>query len=218
MKQTFFNLPAARQAEIRKVCLEEFISRGYDLASINRMVKKLGIAKGSFYNYTDSKAELYLYFLKEIFTETASLQDSGDTYTTRDLFDRSGELLARSMHLYRKKPLHFRLILQAELDTGATIYPEAHKLRRQLSPDKSALFENIDWALYRFPKEEVIAIFIWLTRGLRDDLKQCMNSGMDIDELEVLTRKRLQLYRTCLSGGIYKINIEQTRAGTETRG
>ncbi|NIV34346.1 MAG: TetR family transcriptional regulator, partial [Anaerolineae bacterium] len=48
-KDTFFNLPEDKRALICKVALEEFGEYAFDQASINRIVAKAGIAKGSFY-------------------------------------------------------------------------------------------------------------------------------------------------------------------------
>ena len=50
-KDTFFNLPEDKRALICKVALEEFGEYTFDQASINRIVAKAGIAKGSFYQY-----------------------------------------------------------------------------------------------------------------------------------------------------------------------
>lgn len=64
MKTTFANLPAAKQESFLQVAFEEFSSHTYNDASVSRIVKKLGIAKGSFYQYFDDKKALY-FFLKE---------------------------------------------------------------------------------------------------------------------------------------------------------
>ena len=62
--KTFFNLKTERQREIIDVCLEEFGFNDYNEASLNRIIKKLGIAKGSFYRYFENKKDLYEYLIK----------------------------------------------------------------------------------------------------------------------------------------------------------
>ena len=63
-KSTFTNLPAAKQATFVQAAFEEFSTHTFNDASISRIVKKLGIAKGSIYQYFDDKKDLY-FFLKE---------------------------------------------------------------------------------------------------------------------------------------------------------
>lgn len=64
-KSTFYNLSQDRKNSITGICYEEFAKRGYDRASISRIVRKLNIAKGSFYRYFESKEELYQYLMDQ---------------------------------------------------------------------------------------------------------------------------------------------------------
>lgn len=59
MQDTFINLPEAKQERILNVALLEFASYGYDNASTNRIIKNLGISKGSLFKYFASKLDLY---------------------------------------------------------------------------------------------------------------------------------------------------------------
>jgi len=64
-RSTFYNLPQERQEEIIRTCFEEFANHAYENASVSRIVLKLGIAKGSFYRYFESKKELYLFLIDQ---------------------------------------------------------------------------------------------------------------------------------------------------------
>ena len=61
--QTFLNLSEERQQEILNASYEEFALNTYSTASLSNIIKKLNLAKGSFYRYFPSKKELYLYLL-----------------------------------------------------------------------------------------------------------------------------------------------------------
>lgn len=61
---TFLNLSEAKQKEFTQAALAEFSSNLYDTASINTIIKNLGIARGSVYRYFKDKLDLWLY-LKE---------------------------------------------------------------------------------------------------------------------------------------------------------
>jgi len=55
----FENLDSATQEHLIQVAAEEFAERGYEGASVNRIIARAGISKGSLYYYFDDKADLY---------------------------------------------------------------------------------------------------------------------------------------------------------------
>ena len=68
-KETFFNLPEEKRQRILDLAIAEFSTHDYQNASISRIVAEAGIAKGSFYQYFEDKADLYRYLLDLIFQE-----------------------------------------------------------------------------------------------------------------------------------------------------
>jgi TetR/AcrR family transcriptional regulator len=60
---TFLNLSSERQKEIVDVAFLEFTGNDYQNASLSAIVKALGLAKGSFYRYFNSKKDLYIYLI-----------------------------------------------------------------------------------------------------------------------------------------------------------
>ncbi|MCY6484526.1 TetR/AcrR family transcriptional regulator [Clostridium aestuarii] len=63
-KQTFFNLSEERQKEITDISLKEFSSNTFEIASMNSIINEVGVAKGSFYRYFETKKDLYLFLLE----------------------------------------------------------------------------------------------------------------------------------------------------------
>lgn len=61
--KTFHNLPNKKKADILQACFEEFALHNYEKASLSHIVKKLGIAKGSMYQYFKNKHGLYYYLI-----------------------------------------------------------------------------------------------------------------------------------------------------------
>lgn len=57
--QTFENLPGEKRQRVLDESLREFAEHGYHQASINRIVARLGIAKGSVFQYFGSKEGLF---------------------------------------------------------------------------------------------------------------------------------------------------------------
>lgn len=62
-KETFKNLPEDKKNYIIQVAIDEFYEYGYELASISRIVKLSGIAKGSFYQYFEGKEDLFKHII-----------------------------------------------------------------------------------------------------------------------------------------------------------
>lgn len=60
-KTTFDKLKEEKKERIIDAFIKEFSTHRYDDASLSRVVKQLGIAKGSIYQYFEDKLDLYLY-------------------------------------------------------------------------------------------------------------------------------------------------------------
>ena len=63
-KDTFFNLPEEKRQRIMDLAVAEFAANPYEVASISDIVRKAGIAKGSFYQYFEDKKDLYIYLIE----------------------------------------------------------------------------------------------------------------------------------------------------------
>ncbi len=94
-KDTFFNLPEEKRERVIRVALEEFAEHGYAQASVSRMVRRAGIAKGSMYQYFDDKKDLYLYLVRLAGEAKVRFMAQERPPAGRDFFDDfRGQLLA----------------------------------------------------------------------------------------------------------------------------
>lgn len=62
-KETFNKLSQQKRERFIQIALKEFANHNFETASITKIVKELGIAKGSVYQYFEDKLDLWL-FLK----------------------------------------------------------------------------------------------------------------------------------------------------------
>ncbi|MBX2906024.1 MAG: TetR/AcrR family transcriptional regulator [Taibaiella sp.] len=103
--KTFENLPIERKVEIINACLEEFALHDYDVASLSNIVARLGLAKGSFYRYFDSKKSLYLFLLNHCIDtriqHDAHIIDRGE----QDFFELMVQHFAAKISYDKKFPL-----------------------------------------------------------------------------------------------------------------
>lgn len=64
-KRTFLNLAEEKREQFMQQCMIEFSSHEYDKASVSAIVRELGIAKGSVYQYFENKKALWLYLRQQ---------------------------------------------------------------------------------------------------------------------------------------------------------
>jgi TetR/AcrR family transcriptional regulator len=86
-KQTFKNLTIERQEEILLTAFEEFALNGYKSASLSVIIKKLELAKGSFYRYFSSKKDLFKYLIEEGIKRRLKTLDDLIKNESNDFFD-----------------------------------------------------------------------------------------------------------------------------------
>lgn len=149
-KSTFLNLDVERQKQILDVALLEFTLNDYQNASLSKIISNLGLAKGSFYRYFDSKQDLYVYLLK---------------YTTDFRFDDINELTShKSLSLYEVILENFRM--KISFDKQYPLYSGfAYRVMREPCKDvayiKAELWQSvlgiIKSILHRFVGEDQLS-------------------------------------------------------------
>ena len=65
-KNTFFNLPAEKRNKIIEAAIGEFSKTHYQKVTIDNIVNRADISKGSFYQYFKDKDDLYKYLFSQI--------------------------------------------------------------------------------------------------------------------------------------------------------
>lgn len=86
-KQTFQNLPEDKKKKILEAAKNEFSRVSVTEASINNIVTNAGIARGSFYQYFESKEDLLLYMVSKASQKVKQLvekkiKENGDIFET----------------------------------------------------------------------------------------------------------------------------------------
>jgi AcrR family transcriptional regulator len=124
-KETFFNLPEAKRKAILDAALEEFAAYPYDQASVNRIVARAGIPKGSFYQYFENKKDLYLYLLQQSGeVKFAYLTPILNDPAGRDFFTLLRDLYAAGIQFAVENPRDAALGKRLMASRGTPIYAE----------------------------------------------------------------------------------------------
>lgn len=113
-KPTFLNLEEEKRSLIITAALEEFSERTFDEASVNTIVNRAKIAKGSLYQYFEDKVELYLYLIEIAGEKKLSyLEGCGSCMDAREFFECFAELMVRGCEFDMDNPLHSKLLYRA---------------------------------------------------------------------------------------------------------
>jgi AcrR family transcriptional regulator len=130
-KKTFFNLPEEKQKRVLETAIEEFSEKGYGGASINLIVSKLGIAKGSIYQYFTNKKSLFLHifdYAVELIRKTLKQVKN----ETRDapVFERIKKSLLAGVDFIEWHPSIYRIYLKIMFEREAPFRQELlHRIR-----------------------------------------------------------------------------------------
>ncbi len=112
-KSTFANLPEEKQQRIIIVALHEFAEYGFQQASLNRIVKELGIAKGSLYQYFKNKEDLFLYVF-QCFTLLVKQSVRNEVLAAQEasFFGHVRAILWAGIHFINSHPDYFQIYLR----------------------------------------------------------------------------------------------------------
>lgn len=110
---TFQNLPADKQERILDAALSEFADKGYARASVNSLVSRLGIAKGSIFQYFADKPGLFQHVFDFAVSRVKNhLRAVRDQSRGQDVFERIGMSLLAGLDLIESNPRLFQLYLR----------------------------------------------------------------------------------------------------------
>ncbi len=119
--ETWWNLEERKRLAIIQASITEFAQSNYAQASLSQIVKEVGIAKGSMYQYFADKEELYLYIVQLASDHMmAELQQRIPlaVFATGDLFKILREYFAITVTVAQEYPYESALIQRAFQDSG----------------------------------------------------------------------------------------------------
>ncbi len=108
-KNTFRNLPDDKQRRITVAAVHEFAKYGFKQASVNRIVKETGIAKGSLYQYFTGKEALYLHVFTDFIALVKQTVKENETSGDVEVFSRIRFVINTGLRFIKSHPEYFRL-------------------------------------------------------------------------------------------------------------
>ena len=187
MNFQFDRLNPEKKERIINAALKEFAQNGYEKASTNEIIKEAEIAKGSLFNYFNSKKELYLFLLDyvtKIIEEIYSKVDWNET----DLFERIRQTGFVKFEIYKKYPQAFDFMKRAAHEGAPEVRTEIEALTKDLiSSGLERGYQNIDFSKFRtdLDLEKIKKIINWTMLGFAEEQRDKIDSFQDVTE-EVL--------------------------------
>ncbi len=140
-KDTFFNLPQDKRALICDVAVDEFAEYSFAQASVNRIVAKAGIAKGSFYQYFKDKQDLFLYVWQLIGEEKLNyMSPVMRNPDEHDIFTLIREMYLSGIQFAQEHPRYMAIGNKLLANKEAPIFKA---LKADIWPSSFAIFETL---------------------------------------------------------------------------
>jgi AcrR family transcriptional regulator len=92
-KQMFFNISPEKQKMFLDAAMEEFTTKSFELVSVNSIIKKANISRGSFYTYFTDLDELFNYIFETVKNERFK-------HTVKIVREAEGDLFAFIKQLF----------------------------------------------------------------------------------------------------------------------
>ncbi len=127
----FTQLADSKQKSIIDASVYEFANNGFKNASVNKIVEKAGISKGSLFNYFKSKNllfdHIYQIALREVKTYLAKVRNESEY---DDFFTRFSKVINSGITFINKHPrlarIYFRLLNSDDSPHGKAIIKKLH--------------------------------------------------------------------------------------------
>jgi TetR/AcrR family transcriptional regulator len=122
---TFRGLPPDKQERVLDAALSEFADRGYQAASLNRLVAQAGIAKGSLYQYFPNKEGIFRHiFQYALGLVRRTLTTVKEETLEESFFTRLEQSLLAGVRFLREHPRVFSLYLKIQFDRNVPFREE----------------------------------------------------------------------------------------------
>jgi AcrR family transcriptional regulator len=107
------NLPPEKRDSIVRAAVAEFAEQGYQRASLNSIVKRLGISKGSLYQYFDNKEALFLHVFDHFIQQVKRQVRTSVAGNGRDdFFAAARQVLLAGIAFIDNHPEYFQVYLK----------------------------------------------------------------------------------------------------------
>ncbi len=196
-KETFNQLPSEKREKILQTAAILFADQGFARTDMAQIAKRAGVAKGSLYNYFESKEDLYLYVCRDGI-ERSRQEVYGDIRPEWDLYRQIDHIFRRGAAFVLANPQYARLYLNNassgmerfadQLSLEVEKYTSDH-LKRIIADGMSRCIvrEDVDVSLASFLINSLYIIFVisLVSRHFQIRMKEYLDIREDLNDLAI---------------------------------
>lgn len=117
--------------EVLIAALDEFAANSYEKASLNNIIKKSGMSKGSFYHHFKDKYSIYIYILRDGVSKKWEFINSEivleNTSSSHDIFSILSRQIKLGITFGDKYPKYFSLANNLTMNKESPVYQKVLK-------------------------------------------------------------------------------------------
>lgn len=210
--KTFLNMGKEKQEKIISLCIEEFALNDYKSASFTKISGKLGITKGGFYRYFESKKTLYNYLLKLSGKFIGSLMEKHFMKAEGTIFETFVDYFLELISIERIYPFFLPFLTKAAEDKINAANAPFWRIRKLDYLKKVIQHQQAKGCVRSDIDEFALAIFLQqISKGLMDSCRLKYNLSYDSDSRkrkkisdlkEEILIKELKAFLTLLKEGM----------------
>ena len=199
----FENLDPAKRQRVFDAAVAEFAQHPFENSSITRIVRRLGIAKGSMYQYFENKRALYRYVVTEVYEKKRSylqpvLDQDMDFFTRLKRYYQQSYVFAQDNPLYHQVTVHFwetkdeslRRFIDETKQIRALDFTTMFHQAVQEGDVKDNIDERIAFFVYHSVGKELIEGFLNLPPRRTEDHLRFIESVLTVLEQGLSTRNK----------------------------
>lgn len=192
-KRTFLNLAEEKRTQFIQQCMIEFSSHEYDTASISAVVRALGIAKGSVYQYFEHKKALWIYLRQQ--ADQTRLTYLKEVYRSEfpDFYAYFAAIQQKQIAFTREHPAKARFLFRATLmETSEELTAEVYSWKQQQLQffEKLVEAEKLMGSLDAGLRTKTVALFLQsISFTLREYLHELPIKNEDSAEPDLAAKK-----------------------------
>lgn len=139
-RNTFHRLSKDKQQNFIRVALQEFALNNYENASVSKIVKTLGIAKGSVYQYFEDKKDLYFFLMEYAQQQKQAYITKVFQKSATHFFDLYEKMYIAGIEFDLKYPLYSIFLKNVSHERHSKDLGNLHQLTKQQA---SQYFKNL---------------------------------------------------------------------------
>lgn len=209
--ESFENLDEKKRMNIINAGFTVFSKYGYEKASVDDIVKKAGISKGSLFYYFESKFNFLVYLYEYCGKMMEKIvdcpgPDGAPTYMAyTDFFERLNAIQVIKMKATSEYPQMSDFVKKIIFDTSTVVQEAIVKFNERYTKERAInFFQGLDYHKFKegIDPSMIIQLLTWCTEGcanqvlMEEQLKPGpKNSTPDFDKVVELYTKYVEMFR-----------------------